>query len=508
MSRLISFFVLVAIIVVIGLLFYKVMVGFFVPVFLAAVLVVVFRPLHKWVLSRTGQREKLSAVLTSALIMTSVLLPTSLVVVAAALQGARLVTEDTPARVSRSIVRLRNALDLEMEYAEQIRNCEKELDALDATDPASRFRLTHAMQILHAAVKKDLGANYLAEEFKKFFDLSDAITDDSAQENKVGTEGDTGGEEAPTIQEQFRNLGAAFWSVRNKLLGGEFLATLKTIANPREEELQRIATQAFEYVRPQFVTLTGATGAFLVQFLIGTVILVISTFFFLYDGPGMVKSMMELSPLDDRYEQELLLEFDRISRAMVLATILSAMAQGAIAGLGYYVAGLPNLMFLVILTTVFAMIPFVGPPVIWIPACIYLAFNQGQTGAAIGLALWGMLVVGTIDNFIKAYVLHGQAQLHPLLALLSVLGGVQALGPIGIVVGPMVVALLQTLLGILQREMVHFEDHTLVVAGPGGVETPKRPRFRLKRKKRPTPPPAPHPTPQAPSDSNPPTEPK
>jgi hypothetical protein len=79
------------------------------------------------------------------------------------------------------------------------------------------------------------------------------------------------------------------------------------------------------------------------------------------------------------------------------------------------------------------------------------------------MAFWGIVVVANVDNVIKILVLHGQSQLHPLLALLSVLGGIQALGPIGILVGPMVVVLLQTLLGILRHELAKFkkqEDST------------------------------------------------
>ena len=89
-------------------------------------------------------------------------------------------------------------------------------------------------------------------------------------------------------------------------------------------------------------------------------------------------------------------------------------------------------------------------------------------------------MVGTVDNFVKAGVLHGQSQLHPLLALLSVLGGVQALGPIGIVVGPMAVVLLQTSLSILQREMVHLEDHGFL----NGRRTDATRRFRLRRRRK------------------------
>src|SRR5206468_9315129 len=86
-----------------------------------------------------------------------------------------------------------------------------------------------------------------------------------------------------------------------------------------------------------------------------------------------------------------------------------------------------------------------------------LYFFQCNAWAAIGLAVYGTLVISMVDNIIKPLVLHGQSKLHPLLALLSVLGGIQALGPIGIIVGPMVVVFLQTLLKIVQRELMTME---------------------------------------------------
>jgi predicted PurR-regulated permease PerM len=191
--------------------------------------------------------------------------------------------------------------------------------------------------------------------------------------------------------------------------------------------------------------------------LVGSSILLLALYFFLCDGPGMVRSMMDLSPLDDRYEMELLAEFDRTSRAIVLATILSALAQGITAGLGYYVAGMPSLVMLTALTTVCALIPFFGTAIVWVPVCMYLAVYEERIMAASLLAAWALLVVGTIDNLVKVFILHGQSQLHPLLALLSVLGGIQSLGPIGIVVGPLAVTLLQTTLGIIRHELTEMK---------------------------------------------------
>ncbi len=154
---------------------------------------------------------------------------------------------------------------------------------------------------------------------------------------------------------------------------------------------------------------------------------------------------MRLSPLEDTHEKELLSEFESVSRAVVVATLASAVAQAVCAGVGFAIVGLDHILLLTMLTAVFAMIPFVGAAAIWLPSSLWLFFYADRPVAAILLAL--------IDNLIKPLVLHGQSRLHPLLALLSVLGGVQALGPIGILVGPMIVVFLQTLLKILRREL-------------------------------------------------------
>src|SRR5262249_4027597 len=125
-----------------------------------------------------------------------------------------------------------------------------------------------------------------------------------------------------------------------------------------------------------------------------------------------------------------------------------------LAGIGFYFSGLrSSVALLMLLTMVLALVPFTGAATVWVPVSLYLYFFQGHTGAAIGLALYGFFVISTVDNIIKPLVLHGQSKLHPLLALLSVLGGISALGPIGIVVGPMAVVFLQTILKILQREL-------------------------------------------------------
>jgi predicted PurR-regulated permease PerM len=199
----------------------------------------------------------------------------------------------------------------------------------------------------------------------------------------------------------------------------------------------------------------------------------VSLFYFLADGRRMLEAVMRLVPLDVRYQWQLLQEFEEVSRAVVSSTLLAAIVQAVLAGFGFSFAGLGNVFLLTLLTFFGALVPFVGAAAVWGAASLYLLFFVKNTWAAAGLALWGLCVVSTVDNVIKPIVLHGQSKLHPLLALLSVLGGVGALGPIGIFVGPIAVAFLQAALTMLQVELDSLSGGAAVAtAGGNPAKTP------------------------------------
>jgi predicted PurR-regulated permease PerM len=360
-------------------------------------------------------------------------------------------------------------LGLNIDHLYEIRKCQKEFDQLltvtnDNMLPAQRQERTSL-----ACGHLDNDLTTLAEAMKTLNreGLEERLTDIEELKEQLVKVREMNPEDVDFAATVLTAV-AKFKSIKVDMLGGTYVAWLKESANPTAADIESLTQQGIEYIRPKLVSITGATGVAVVKLAIGTGITIVAIFFFLYDGPGMVSTIMKLSPLDDRYEQELLMEFDRISRAVVLATIFSALAQGAVAGIGYYFAGLPSLVLLTLLTTVFALVPIFGPATVWVPVCLYLAIYEQNFWAAGLLAGWGVLVVGTIDNLVKALVLHGQSQLHPLLALMSIIGGVQALGPIGIVVGPMVVAMLQTLLGILRRELTNLETAAAAPAEGGG----------------------------------------
>ncbi len=225
---------------------------------------------------------------------------------------------------------------------------------------------------------------------------------------------------------------------------------------------QEILSRITSYIGP--VLLTGVRT--ILGIIIGLAIMVVSLYFFLADGPKMIRAIMQISPLDKDHELELLARFGQISRSVVVATLASAIAQGIAAGIGYYFWLPPEapVFLLTALTMVFAIIPFVGAAGVWVPVCIgmFVMGGNGEFGSnwisVVSFAIYCTVIVSGLDNLIKPYVLHGQANLHPLLALLSILGGVKVLGPIGILVGPMLVSFMQALLSIFQREMRDWEN--------------------------------------------------
>ena len=115
------------------------------------------------------------------------------------------------------------------------------------------------------------------------------------------------------------------------------------------------------------------------------------------------------------------------------------MGPGASHGIGFAVAGLPSPIVFGVLAALFALVPMAGTPVVWVPAVIALAVQQ-RYYAAVALLAWGGFVV-TIDNFLRPWLVSGRAQVGTLTVFIGVLGGVAAFGPIGIFLGPLVLAL-------------------------------------------------------------------
>lgn len=495
MSRLVSFVVLIAITLVISLLFYRVLAGFFVPLFLAVVLVVVFDPFYRWVLIQTKERRHLAAGLTTLFILTSLLLPVGIIVATATVQGLRFFEQNSVSSVGLRLMKIRNSFDLEMpQWGELLRIASSEVDQLvheisdakiarwETASPSLGRKTKRALEDVKKELIVQYGEQWDSGQLDELIEMASLFS--TRRDDRSGAVADEGENEEWSPAEQALALKSQFVAFKTEIHGGWLKMFVREIVNPTQEDVEAIRLKTMDYVRPRLLSVTQATGQVTIHLLIGLLIMAVSVYFFLADGPTLMQTLMLLVPLEVSYEQELLEEFVNTSRSVVVAMLLAALAQGLTAGLGYAVAGLDYLVLLVMLTSLAALIPFVGPMAIWVPVCVYMAFFEERYLAAGMLAAWGVFVVGTIDNLVKALVLHGQSQLHPLLALLSILGGVQALGAIGIVVGPMAVSMLQTLLGIVRRELIHFESHGFAQSNSSKLASPPEQAFTEEEKKK------------------------
>ncbi len=171
----------------------------------------------------------------------------------------------------------------------------------------------------------------------------------------------------------------------------------------------------------------------------GAFIALATAFFMLAESAGLIKFVKTLSPFSEKETSILFSKVKESISASFLGIVLVAVVQALLAGFALWVTGIPKALLLTMLMCIVAMIPFLGTPLIWFPAVVYLALNA-QYGKAIFLFLWGAFVVGLIDNFMKPIIIGNKTSLHPILVFFAVFGGIIFLGPIGIFVGPAVLS--------------------------------------------------------------------
>ncbi len=185
----------------------------------------------------------------------------------------------------------------------------------------------------------------------------------------------------------------------------------------------------------------GAAGT--ASFVLALFIMLFAMFQFLINGPEILETMLRHTPLSGEDRSRLLGTFASVGRATLKGTVIIGIVQGSLAGLSFWVAGIEGVIFWSTIMAVLSIIPGIGAALIWVPAVVYLFLN-GQTGAAIGVALWCAIVVGTVDNFLRPVLIGKDTEMPDLLVLLTTLGGLAMFGATGILIGPIIGALFMT----------------------------------------------------------------
>lgn len=199
----------------------------------------------------------------------------------------------------------------------------------------------------------------------------------------------------------------------------------------------------------------------LLGFFMSFLIMGVTLFYFFKDGEVIAQKILSLSPLPKIYEKKMLSHLHLMTRATLYGTFLTAIVQGVVCGIGFALSGLGQPVLWGTVTAFFALLPYIGTGFVWIPGSIIL-FALGHTGSAIFLFLWGMFIVGTIDNFLHPYLVGNSMQSDTLLTFLCVLGGILVWGFPGVVFGPLVLTMLMALIEIYQQEyhpMLKGLDH-------------------------------------------------
>lgn len=189
----------------------------------------------------------------------------------------------------------------------------------------------------------------------------------------------------------------------------------------------------------------------IVASLIWIFVMFFALYYFLIDGRAVVDKIMDLSPLKNRYEEELTNKFTSMTRATLKGTVIVGIVQGLLGGIMFWIVGIPSFVVWGVIMIILSIIPAIGSGLIWAPAGIVLLF-MGDIWQGVFVLVFGGIVISFIDNILRPKLVGSDTEMHPLLVFFATLGGLIAFGVIGFVIGPVIMALFLTLWDIYGKE--------------------------------------------------------
>jgi predicted PurR-regulated permease PerM len=189
-------------------------------------------------------------------------------------------------------------------------------------------------------------------------------------------------------------------------------------------------------------------------------ILILALYYMLKDGSTLKKNIIKFSPLQDMYDVQIFNKLQRAVNSVIKGSLVVGVVQGTLTGIGFAIFGVPNPALWGTFAVLAALIPGIGTALVLGPGILYLILT-GNIPQAIGLIIWAIVAVGLIDNFLGPKLVGGGVHIHQFLILLSVIGGLSFFGPIGFILGPLVVSLLFALLEIYKSSIMKTEVETV-----------------------------------------------
>lgn len=218
---------------------------------------------------------------------------------------------------------------------------------------------------------------------------------------------------------------------------------LQTVAH---NLLNNASQKISDFAGNAFASITGVISN-IAGFIISVILTIFTLYYFLKDGNRFREFMEKVFPLSHSHEAVLVEKLESAVKGVVQGSFTVALLQGTVSTIGFFIFGVPNPLLWGVFTVIAALVPTVGTLLSLVPAVAYL-FLSGHTGAAVGMTIWAFASIQGIDNFISPRVIGHKAHLHPLLTLLSILGGIAMFGYLGFLIGPILMAVFMALIDI------------------------------------------------------------
>lgn len=184
---------------------------------------------------------------------------------------------------------------------------------------------------------------------------------------------------------------------------------------------------------------------------IGITLMVFVLYYLLRDGQAFVAWLVEVMPVGPRVGNRLVEQVDKTTYGVIVGHLLVAIIEGVLGGVAFYIVGIPNVFFWAFVMVLASLLPIIGPFLIWGPGVGYLLIVEEPFGALF-LFLWGVIVIGLVDNWVRPIIVDREAHLNPAIILIGVFGGIYAIGATGLFVGPIILGVLAAAMQVFHEE--------------------------------------------------------
>jgi predicted PurR-regulated permease PerM len=213
--------------------------------------------------------------------------------------------------------------------------------------------------------------------------------------------------------------------------------------------LNKTSTSVFGYLKNSFSSLLESV----ITFIVSLVIIFFILFFMFTSSEEAKKTVKEYLPFKKRNVEKLIKKFEDVTYSTIVGSGLIALLQGILVSVGFLIFGIKGVLVWGLIAAILSFLPALGAPLVYVPAGLILVL-QGDYFSGIGILIWGVVLVSSVDNILRPIVGKELAKIHPLITLIGVIVGIQYFSIVGVVIGPLLLSYLFLLLKIYKEEHI------------------------------------------------------